>query len=315
MQYWWIPLAVFAAAAVLVLGVMCICFFRIFYSFRRKPVGKEEYPTPSGKAYDPHREQIIQWIKEIRGMDYIDVSVTSFDGLRLCGKYYEYKKGAPIEILFHGYKGTAERDLCGGVYRCFALGHNALIVDHRGHGESEGRVITFGVRESRDCLTWIDFVLHRIDPNARIILTGISMGAATVMIASAMELPSNVVGILSDCGYTSAREIIKKVMRDMRLPANLLYPFARFSARVFGGFDPDALSPIQSMKDCRLPVIFFHGDADGFVPCSMGKENFAACASQKKRMVIIPGADHGLCFPVDMKTYLWELEDFFAPYL
>ena len=315
MQYWWIPLAVFAAAAVLVLGVTCICFFRIFFSFRRKPVGKEEYPTPSGKAYDPHREQIIQWIKEIRGMEHADVSVTSFDGLRLCGKYYEYKKGAPIEILFHGYKGTAERDLCGGVYRCFALGHNALIVDHRAHGRSEGRVITFGVRESRDCLTWIDFVLHRIDRDARIILTGISMGAATVMIASTMELPSNVVGILSDCGYTSARAIIKKVMRDMRLPANLLYPFARVGARVFGGFDPDALSPIQSMRDCRLPVIFFHGDADGFVPCDMGEENFAACASDAKRMVIIPGADHGLCFPVDMKTYLWELEDFFAPYL
>ena len=278
-------------------------------------MGKEEYPTPKGKAYDPHREQIIQWIKEIRGMEHADVSVTSFDGLRLCGKYYEYKKGAPIEILFHGYKGTAERDLCGGVYRCFALGHNALIVDHRAHGRSEGRVITFGIRESRDCLTWIDFVLRRIDRDARIILTGISMGAATVMIASTMELPSNVVGILSDCGYTSARAIIKKVMRDMRLPANLLYPFARVGARVFGGFDPDALSPLQSMRDCRLPVIFFHGDADGFVPCDMGEENFAACASDAKRMVIIPGADHGLCFPVDMKTYLWELEDFFAPYL
>lgn len=114
MQYWWIPLAVFAAAAVLVLGVTCICFFRIFYSFPRKSV-KEEYPTPKGKAYDPHREQIIQWIKEIRGMEHADVSVTSFDGLRLCGKYYEYKKGAPTEILFHGYKGTAERDLCGVV--------------------------------------------------------------------------------------------------------------------------------------------------------------------------------------------------------
>jgi len=313
--YWIIPLCVLVFAVLIVLSVSLVCFFKIFYSPKRKPVGDDEYPTPAGRIYDAHREQMVQWIKDIRAMERTDVSITSYDGLKLCGKYYEYKKGAPIEILFHGYRGTAERDLCGGVYRCFELGRNALIVDHRSSGNSEGHVITFGAKESRDCLDWIDFAINNIDKDAKIIITGISMGAATVMTAAGKKLPENVVGVLADCGYTSTKEIVKKVMQDMKLPANILYPFARLSAIIFGGFDPDKDSPIKSMKECRLPIIFFHGDVDAYVPCSMSEQNYAACASEYKRLVITKGAGHGLCFPVDTEEYFKEVRAFFDPYL
>ena len=120
----------------------------------------------------------------------------------------------------------------------------------------------------------MNFAVQNIDKDAKIIITGISMGAATVMMAASKPLPANVVGVLADCGYTSTKDIIKKVIRDMKLPADLLYPFARLGAMLFGGFDPDADSPIASMKRCRLPVIFFHGDADDYVPCSMSEENY-----------------------------------------
>ncbi len=310
MLFWQISLTVLAVI-VLALIATGLIFLKIFYAVRKKHGGGEEFPLPEGAAYVPHHEQMIAWIKEIRAMDRKDVQITSFDGLILRGKYYEYKKGAPTEILFHGYRGTAERDLCGGVHRCFSIGHNALIVDQRAAGESEGHVITFGAKESRDCLAWIDFVIQNIDKDARIILTGISMGAATVMIAASEELPKNVIGVLADCGYTSTKAIIQKVIRDMKLPAKLLYPLVRLGARLFGGFDPDASSPIESMKKCKLPVIFFHGDTDDFVPCNMSEENYAACAAEKKRLVIIPGAGHGLCFPVNQEIYLKELDSFF----
>ena len=309
MGYWSIPLIVILALAVIFFATICICFFKIFYSFRRKE--KEEYPIPAGKAYEPHRDQMVKWIKNARELPHTDVSITSFDGLKLRGKYYQHSPDAPIEILFHGYKGTSERDLSGGIYRCFKLGHNALIVDHRASGNSEGRIITFGAKESRDCVDWVNFVINNINKDSKIIITGISMGAATVMMAASMELPENVIGVLADCGYTSTKDIIKKVMRDMKLPADLLYPFARLSAKMFGGFDPDKSSPIESMKKCRLPVIFYHGDVDGFVPCYMSEQNFDACASERKRLVIIEGADHGLCFPVDIKKYIDELDAFF----
>ena len=311
LQGWQILLTVLASIVLLLLIVTAGIFFKIFYSVQRKPKHAEEFPIPPGEIYEPHREQMVQWMKEIRAMDRRDVQITSFDGLTLHGKYYEYKKGAPTEILFHGYRGSAERDLCGGVHRCFEIGHNALIVDQRTAGKSGGHVITFGAKECYDCLAWVDFVIQHIDKDARIILTGISMGAATVMMAASMDLPKNVIGVLADCGYTSTKAIIQKVIRDMKLPAKLLYPLVRLGARLFGGFDPDAFSPIESMKKCKLPVIFFHGDTDDFVPCYMSEENYAACAAEQKRLVIIHGAGHGLCFPVDQETYFKELRDFF----
>ena len=306
-----ILLYILLAIVFVVLATSLVCFFKIFYSPRKK---WPEYPVPAGEIYQPHHEQMIKWIKEARELPHTEVSIRSFDGLKLCGTYYEFQKGAPIDVLFHGYHGCAEQDLSGGVYRCQRLGHNVLIVDHRGAGKSEGHVVTFGINESRDALAWVQYVVENIDPNAKILLGGISMGAATVMMASAMELPKNVVGTVADCGYTSAKEIIKKVIREMHLPADLLYPFVRLGARLFGRFDPDENSPIVSMPNCRVPVIFFHGDTDAFVPQSMSEENFAACAAPK-HLVITPGAGHGLCFPVDVDTYVREIETFFEPYL
>ena len=136
------------------------------------------------------------------------------------------------------------------------------------------------------------------------------MGAATVLITSGKELPKNVVGVLADCGYTSAKDIIKKVIRDMKLPANILYPFAMLGAKLFGKFDLDETSPIEAVKRSKLPTIFFHGDTDDFVPCYMSEENFKACKAPKK-LVIIKGAGHGIAFPVDEKCYIKEAKEFF----
>ena len=298
-----------ACVSVITLITSYVCFYRIFLSHRVKET--EEYPIPEGDIYEVFRDQMINWIKEGREKAHTDVCITSFDGLKLRGKFYEYKKGAPIEILFHGYKGTAERDLSGGIYRCACLEHSALIVDHRASGNSEGRVITFGEKERRDCVSWINFVIENIDKDAQIIIAGVSMGAATVLMAASMDLPRNVIGVLADCSYTSTKDIVKKVMSDMKLPADILYPFARLGAILFGKFDPDAHSPVSSMKKCKLPVIFYHGDIDDFVPCYMSEQSYNACTSEKKKLVIIKNAGHGLCFPVDVDTYIKEAYEFF----
>lgn len=307
--YFWIAVAAFGFCLLVFLTATLVCFFKIFYSPNRMHV---EYPIPSGAIYNVHREAMIAWIDEARMRPHTAVSIRSFDGLTLRGNYYEYEKGAPIEILFHGYRGSALRDMSGGIARCFAIGHSALVVDHRASGESDGHVISFGINESRDCAAWVDFVIREIDRHAQIVLTGISMGAATVMIASAMELPPNVVGVLADCGYTSARAIIKQEMRKMHLPADLMYPFAKLAARVFGHFDLDETSPLKAVQSARVPIIFFHGDTDDYVPYEMSAENFAACVSEK-RLVKIEGAGHGLCFPVGKETYVSALRAFFDP--
>ena len=129
------------------------------------------------------------------------------------------------------------------------------------------------------------------------------------MMTSGEPLPPNVVLILADCGYTSPREIICKVMRDLHLPAKIFYPLVRLGARLFGGFDPDETSAMDAMARCRVPLILIHGDTDDFVPFEMSEAIYKAC-SAPKRLVAIKGAGHGLAFPVDRVGYVRALEEF-----
>ena len=304
----WILLALGA----LTLLAAYLCYRMAFYSAPRKPAREDVIEIPEGEIYELFRPAMEAWGRETRAMAHEDMEITSFDGLTLRGKYYEFAPGAPIELMFHGYRGSSERDLSGGVQRCFALGRSALIVDQRCSGTSEGSVITFGVREHRDCLSWVDFMVKRFGPEVKIILTGISMGASTVVMAAGRELPDNVIGVLADCGFCSAREIILEVIRQMGLPPKLGYPFVKLGAKLFARFDLEEYSPMEALKTVTKPIIFFHGGADDFVPCAMSAENFEACAS-RKRLVTIPGAGHGLAYAVEPDRYVEELADFFGP--
>ena len=302
------------AIVLLILLIAFACFYLAFFVPKHGPIGPDEYPIPEGEIYEPFRERMVKWIKETRKLPCEDFYIESYDGLKLHGRYYEYAPGAPIELMFHGYRGNAERDLCGGVQRCFAMKRSALVVDQRASGSSEGKVITFGVKEHKDCLKWVAFMTEHFGPDVKIILTGISMGASTVLIAASAPLPPQVKGVLADCGFTSAKAIMYKVLRQIKLPPKVVYPFVRLGAILYGGFDPERYSAIDSVTRVTVPTIFFHGDDDDYVPWEMSQENYDACTSRKE-LVIIPGAGHGLSFPVDKPTYLKALGDFFGPEL
>ena len=299
-------------AILLFVGVPLFCFRFAFYVPKPKNGIHQDVPLPDGEIYEPYREQMATWAQEVSRMPHEHYTIQSFDGLTLHGNFYEYAPGAPIELMFHGYRGSAKRDLSGGVARCFALKRSCLIVDQRCAGRSEGTVITFGIREHQDCLKWVDFMVDHFGPDVKIILTGISMGAATVLMAAGKPLPPNVIGVLADCGYSSPEAIIKCTIRKLHLPPDLLYPFVKIAAKVFGHFDLEEYSPLEAMKTCTLPVIFFHGDADNFVPCYMSQENYDACTS-RKAFYTVPGAGHGLSFPAQQDLYIQQLGEFFGP--
>ena len=243
------------AILLLILLICLLCFRMAFYVSKKDRQPKGQYPIPDGKIYLPYRDQMVEWMKEVRAMPCEEFTIRSFDGLELHAKFYEYAPGAPIEIMFHGYRGSAERDLCGGVQRCFAIGRSILLVDQRCSGRSQGRVITFGIREHQDCIDWANFASQQFGKDVKLILTGISMGASTVLMAAGKELPENVVGVLADCGFSTAKDIICKVIRQMKLPVKLAYPFVRLAARLFGGFDLEEYSAQEAMKNCKIPVI------------------------------------------------------------
>lgn len=305
----WILLAL----AAIVLLVSYLCFRMACWVAKKELIGPNDFPIPEGTIYEPFRAQMTQWMKEVRALPHREYTITSHDGLTLYGKYYEYSPDAPLELMFHGYRGNAERDLCGGVQRAFALGHSALIVDQRASCHSDGNVISFGVNEHRDCLAWLDYAIQTFGPDVKIILTGISMGATTVLLAAGTELPENVIGVLADCGFTSAKEIIQRVAKMLKMPPKLSYPFVWLGTRIFGGFDLNDSDATKALQHCKVPVIFFHGEGDDFVPCYMSKVNFDNCPS-RKRLVTIPGAGHGLSYLVDPEGYLQAMREFFAPY-
>lgn len=304
-----IALIALAAVAILVVAFAYVCFRFTFYSAARKPRRKGEYDVPEGESYDEFREQMIEWQRALDEAEYKTFEITSRDGLTLKGRYYEYTPGAPLEIMFHGYRGNPMRDLGGGVERCFKLKRNTLIVSQRAHGESEGHVISFGCFEKYDCLDWVNFAVHHFGEKQKIILTGISMGAATVLMASGEKLPESVVCILADCGYSSTRDIIRKVLRDIHLPAPIVYPFIRLGAIIFGGFDPNNCNPIEQVKRTKVPIIFIHGDTDDFVPCQMSRDMYEACPTEKA-IYVCESAGHGLAFPKDQEKYYAAVRDF-----
>lgn len=291
---------------ILFFAVTYICFRMTFYA----PNKRKNSPMPVGGKFEQYNDLINDWVTKTATIPYEDVYIKSFDNLSLHGKFYEYEKGAPIEIMFHGYRGTVERDLCGGVLRCFKLKRSALLVDQRASGKSDGNVITFGINERRDCASWAKYAYDRFGDDVKLFLTGISMGAATVLMASSMNLPKTVVGVVADCGYTTPKDIIKLTVKKMGLPPAFFYPLIKLGAKIYGKFNVEEFSPLEAMKNTRLPVLFIHGDEDTFVPTKMSYTNYDACVT-KKQILIVKDASHGMSYPVNQDAYIKAINDFY----
>ena len=307
----WMIIVIIILFSLIVLTLLTtyICYRMAFFS-KNKPHKKDEINLPDNEIFKHFKPLILSDIFAARAMEYQEFYVKSFDGLTLYGKYYESFKDAPIELMFHGYRGDGERDLSTGIRRAKECGRNVLIVDQRGHGKSEGHTISFGINERLDCLVWINKIIEVFGQDTKIILTGISMGAATVMMASNLDLPSNVIGILADCGYDSPKNIIIKYINDLHLPAKIFYPFVKLGALIFGHFNIEKASPIESVKEAKVPIIFIHGEKDTFVPCSMSEKLYKECIS-RKQLTIIENAEHGISYLFEPETYVSALKEFF----
>ncbi len=287
MVLFWICVVLLILTAILSAGLYVFVFF----------CHPDKHKTPEqqgeGHQYAPYVDLYRSYIEEIAGLPCKRIYIRSLDGKKLSARYYEGEPGAPVDILMHGYRAAAAGDFAGILQILRKLGHSILLVDERGCGKSEGLTVTFGVKEREDCLSWVRYVLRHNGEDTKVLLYGVSMGAATVLMASELELPSNVIGIIADCGFTSPKEIICKVAENMGLPAKLLYPFARIGARVFGGFDIEACSAVEAVRHAKVPVLFLHGYQDGFVPYSMCGQLYDACASPKQ-METFDRAEHAV---------------------
>ena len=293
--------AVLTGAAALTTAVGAWCGYRTAFQAdprRQSPIQE----IPEGEGFDEYRERMLENIHILLETPYERVTVRSHDGLKLVGKLYEGQPGAPLILFFHGYRSTAERDASGGFQLCREKGWHILMPDQRAHGESEGDTITFGVRERLDCLAWARYAARRMGPDTPVFLWGISMGAATVLMASDLPLPETVRGIVADCGYDTPAGILKETIRHRRWPLFPLYPFTALGARWFGKFRVTETSALECVRHARLPILLIHGEADHVVPCDMALALRDACAAEVA-LLTVPGAGHGISWYVDMPTY------------
>ncbi len=298
----WISLGVLA---LLLTALIVLCLWirgKAFYQNKEQKKG-EPRAFFSGDEYAAYHRELIRMVDWLEPIPCEKIYIPSHDGLRLCGRYYHAADNAPIKIVFHGYRSHVLRDCCGAAKMAMHAGYNLLLVCQRAHGDSEGTCITYGIKEKYDCLAWVNYCVSRFGKDCKILLGGVSMGAATVLMASALPLPPNVVGISADCGYTSPQDIIRKVCReDMGIPDRLAYPFIALTARLFCGFSLKDAGAVEAVKKARVPILIMHGEADDFVPYAMCLPIYENIPTPKQ-LLSVPGAGHGLCYFADPMHY------------
>ncbi len=287
--------------AMILFFIAAYIVYRIaFYSSKKQK--EVVYTFPRGEQYETFREPLQKAIDKILARPYEPITITAKDGTKLFGRYYHVSDGAPVQILIHGWRGYAVLDCSGGSALAQKIGHNALVIDQRANGKSGGHCISFGIREKEDCLAWIAYLIDRFGEHTQIILSGISMGASTVLMATSLELPSNVKGIMADCPFTSAKNIIQDVCKTLKIPAKPVCFFADISAFLFGHFRLAEADAVSTVARAELPILILHGEDDRFVPCHMGKTLYEA-NPKHIRLHTFPEAGHGLSYMVDPKRY------------
>ncbi len=299
----------FLVSLVLLFVVFLFVLYDVIFSSNKRYMGNDS-SLPHGEQYNPYHGTITKCVEEVLAVPYEEVQVLSHDGLILSGKYYHLKDDAPLIMFFHGYRCSAIRDGNGIFLYTRKLGFNVLLADQRAHGKSQGKTITFGVKERYDVRSWAEYFTKRFGENQKIYISGLSMGGATVLMASNIGLPKNVIGILADCPYSSPKAILCSVIKQMGFPVMLTYGLAKLSASWIGGFDVEETSAVEAVRDSKIPTLILHGDADDFVPCSMSMDCQSA-GEDHVQLVLIKGAAHGMSHCVDTLGYEAAAYEFF----
>ena len=305
-----IVLIIAALIAAALAGLYAV-YRETFYSTDRR---MSETEPPTGIGIHPYREQAKAKTKELSSMDCEFISVRSYDGLNLSGRYYKGRPDMPVCVCFHGYRGSAVRDFsCGGLL-LIKQGYNVILPDERAHWRSEGHTITFGIKERFDVLSWLGYVNERFGADTPVFLFGISMGAGTVLMASGLDLPDNVRGIVADCPFSSPMDVILHVCKKLRMIPELCRLPVILSAAIYGHFDVNATTAADEVKKAKVPIMIIHGEGDDFVPMYMSKQVKDA-RPELVEYHTFPDAGHGLSYLYDPGRYETLVNDFMKRHL
>lgn len=259
---------------------------------------------------DENLNDAQKWLEE--KSNYSDKYIESYDKLQL-HSYVVSQNSNKWAIVVHGYGGSGKLMSDKSKY-FYDMGYNVLIPDLRGHGKSEGDYIGMGWKDRLDIISWINFIIKE-NPNAEIVLHGTSMGAATVLMTSGENLPSNVKAIVADCAYTSAwDEFSYQLETYLKVPSYYILNVTNMVTKLKAGYSLKEASALECVKKATVPILFIHGDKDKFVPYSMMDKLYDATNSPKEKLTI-EGGEHANSDLVSPFLYWLTVEDFLNQYV
>ncbi len=266
----------------------------------------------AGTDWDQYMPLIQKRKESMLSREHEDVFLTSEDGLKLHATYFPGTDEKKIVICFHGYTSQGMSDYIGLSDFYMKRGYGMLLPDARAHGDSEGTYIGFGCLDRMDALQWMKWVIKRCGEDVKILLHGTSMGGATVLMCTGLSLPEQVVGVVSDCAFTSPKEVFTHVLHSMyHIPAFPMMSVTDWMNRHLAGYGLDECNAAREVKKAKIPALIIHGSGDTFVPCSMCEEIYENYAGPKHKL-IVSGAAHAESYYKEMEQYENALEAFLA---
>ena len=279
----------------------------------RSNAKREKTQEMAGTDWDAYIPHIHECKEKLAECPHEDMYIQSEDGLKLHATYFPCEGSKKVVICFHGYTSEGLNDYSTLAIFYLNKGYNLLIVDERAHGQSEGKFIGFGCLDRHDAKLWINMIIEKLGEDCKILLHGDSMGGATVLMTTGLELPPQVKAAVSDCAFTSAWEVFSAVLKNMyHLPPFPIMQIANQMVKKNAGYELDECNARREVAKATIPILFIHGEADTFVPCSMVHELYDACQTEKK-LVIVEGAGHVESCYRDAELYEGAIESFIFP--
>lgn len=295
--------------AALVLIAAGIVFWAYRKTFASPPRDSSETEMPLAIANKDYHDEIQQRAVELAAVPCEFFETRAYDGVKLSARYYHRADGAPLAICFHGYRGSAVRDFSMMGPFLMELGYNVILVDQRAHWRSGSHTITFGIKERRDVLSWVNFANERFGRGTPIYLFGISLGGGTVLMASGQPLPDNVRAICADCPFNCPKDIICHVSRKVGISPKWGWPIVWLAARTYGHFNINETTAADEVRRTKKPILIIHGEGDNFVPMYMS-EQVRDANPETVEYHSFPKAGHGLSYMYDTPRYKRIVEEF-----
>ena len=309
MKWYWIVLIAFGTLAVSTLVSASLCIFEKV--FRGNSEKAKEIIDGARKNPDPTVQMRVRTYDRMDELPHDELTQQSADGLTLRARYYPNGQSKRIAVIVHGWRSAPWWDYGGTFELLYRAGYSVLAISQRALFRSDGRYVTYGVREKEDLLGWIRLLIDRYGEDVRIALLGVSMGATTVLLATGEPLPDQVRCAVSDCAFTDAAALFRNTAKGW-LPISRLC--VDLVVRAKCGVSYFWANAKKAAAKSHTPTCFIHGDADEVVPYPMMETLYRACAAPKERWTV-PNALHGEAYATDPEGYAARVLPFLARYM